>query len=81
MKIYRGNISGIFRVCEIVAAIACVVMCMMFHLENWWIVSGGMLIIVMIGMLVLRFIVNQVILKKIVTKDVLTLVKDTKEFE
>ncbi len=54
---------------------------MMFHLENWWIVSGGMLIIVIIGMLVLRFIVNQVILKKIVTKDVLTLVKDTKEFE
>lgn len=81
MKIYRGNINGIFRVCEIVAAIACVVMGMMFHLENWWIVSGGMLIIVIIGMLVLRFIVNQVILKKIVTKDVLTLVKDTKEFE
>ena len=81
MKVYRGNINGIFGVCELIAAIACVIMGMMFHLKNWWIVSGEMLIIVTIGMLFLRFIVNQMILKKIVTKDVLTLVKDTKEFE
>lgn len=81
MKVYRGNINGIFGVCELIAAIACVIMGMMFHLKNWWIVSGEMLIIVTIGMLFLRFIVNQMILKKIATKDVLTLVKDTKEFE
>ena len=81
IKIYRGNINVIFRICELIAVIGCVIMGMMFHLKKWWIISGGMLIVVITGMLFLRFIVNQVILKKIVTKDVLILVKDTKEFE
>ena len=81
MKIYKGNVNRIFRVCELFAAIACMIMGKLLQLKNWWIVSGGMLIVVIIGMLFLRFMVNHIILKRIVTKDVLILVKETKEFE